>query len=42
VFFSLACFNAQADAVMNCCVVALSVVSSDILSWSSVAFGFSL
>jgi len=30
------CFNPQPDivAVMNCCVVALSVFSSDILTWS--------
>jgi len=31
----LPCLNAQRDifAVMNCCVVALSVFSSDILTW---------
>ena len=30
------CFNAQPDnfAVMNCCVVTLSLFSSDILTWS--------
>ena len=33
----LSCFNAQPDifAVVNCCVVALSVFSSDILTWSA-------
>ena len=33
----LPCLNAQPDifAVMNCCVVALSVFSSDILTWSA-------
>jgi len=33
----LPCFNAQPDifAVMNCCVVELSVFSSDILTWSA-------
>ena len=33
----LPCFNAQPDifAVMNCCVVALSLFSSDILAWST-------
>jgi len=33
----LRCFNAQPDifAVMNCCVVALSLFSSDILIWSA-------
>ena len=33
----LSCLNAQPDifAVMNCCVVALSVFSSDILTWSA-------
>ena len=32
----LSCLNAHPDifAVMNCCVVALSVFSSDILTWS--------
>ena len=31
------CFNAQADifAIMNCCVVALNVFSSDILTWNA-------
>jgi len=31
----LLCFNAQPDifAVMNCCVVALSAFSSNILTW---------
>ena len=34
---SISCFNAQPDifAVMNCCVEALSVFSSDILTWSA-------
>jgi len=33
----LSCFNAQTDifAVMNCCVLALSLFSSDILTWSA-------
>jgi len=33
----LPCFNAQANvfAVMDCCVVALSVFSRDILTWSA-------
>jgi len=33
----LACLNAQPGifAVMNCCVVALSAFSSDILTWSA-------
>jgi len=33
----LPCLNAQPDifAVMNCCVVALSAFSSDILTWSA-------
>ena len=33
----LPCFNAQPDifAVMNCCVVALSLYSSDIVTWSA-------
>jgi len=33
----LPCLNAQPDifAVMNCCVVALSVFPSDILTWSA-------
>jgi len=33
----LPCFNMQPDifAVMNCCVVALSLFSSDILTWSA-------
>jgi len=33
----LPCFNAQPYifAVMNCCVVALSLFSSDILTWSA-------
>jgi len=33
----LPCFNAQPDifAVMNCCIVALSVFTSDILTWSA-------
>jgi len=32
---SLSCFDAKHDilAVMNCCVVALSLFSSDILTW---------
>jgi len=36
-FVLLPCFNAQPDifAVMNCCVVALIVFSSDILAWSA-------
>ena len=31
------CFNAQPDilAIMNCCVVALSLFSSDIVTWSA-------
>ena len=35
--FLLSCLNAQPDsfAVMNCCVVALSVFSSDILTWGA-------
>ena len=35
--FLLPCLNAQPDsfAVMNCCVVALSVLSSDILTWGA-------
>ena len=34
---SLPCFNAQPDifAVMNCCVVALSLFFSDMLTWSA-------
>jgi len=33
----LPCFNAQPDnfAVMNCCVVPMSVFTSDILTWSA-------
>ena len=33
--FHSPCFNAQPDifAVMNCCVIALIVFSSDILTW---------
>jgi len=33
----LPCFNTHPDifAVMNCCVVTLSVFSSDILTWSA-------
>jgi len=33
----LSCFNAQPDifAVMNCCVVALSVCSADNLTWGA-------
>jgi len=36
----LPCFNAQPDifAVMNCCVVALSLFSSDILTWSADSY----
>jgi len=36
----LPCLNAQPDmfAVMNCCVVALSVFSSDILTFSADIF----
>jgi len=36
-WFLLPCLNAQPDsfAVMNCCVVALSVFSSDILTWGT-------
>jgi len=36
-FVLLACFNARSDifAVMNGCVVALSVFSSDVLAWSA-------
>ena len=35
--FLLPCLNAQPDifSVMNCCVVALSVFSSDILTWGA-------
>ena len=35
--FLLPCLNAQLDsfALMNCCVVALSVFSSDILTWGA-------
>ena len=35
--FLLPCLNAQPDsfAVMNCCVVALRVFSSDILTWGA-------
>jgi len=34
---SLPCFNAQPDifAVMNCCVVALSLFSSNIVTWNA-------
>ena len=34
---SLPCFNAKPDifAVLNCCIVALSVFSSDIVTWSA-------
>ena len=33
----LSCLNAHPDifAVMNCCILALSVFSSDILTWSA-------
>jgi len=33
----ISCFNAQPDifAVMNCCIAALSLFSSDILNWSA-------
>ena len=39
----LLCFNAQPDifSVMNCCVVALSLFSSDIPTWSANSFIFS-
>ena len=35
--FLLPCLNAQPDsfAVINCCVVALSVFSSDIVTWGA-------
>jgi len=37
---SLPCFNAQPDifAVMKCCVAALSLFSSDILTWSADSY----
>jgi len=37
--FLLPCLNAQPDsfAVMNCCVLALSVFSSNILTWGADA-----
>ena len=36
-YFLLPCLNAQPDIfkVMNCCVVALNVFSSDILTWGA-------
>jgi len=36
----LPCFNAQSDifAVKNCCVVPLSLFSSDILTWSTDSY----
>ena len=39
---SLPCFNAQPDimAVMNSFVVALSVFSSDALTWSADSLGY--